>query len=1789
MGSEQTRRTDRIAVFAEQHGIQVVTNKTNVRVSQLPYPALAVMADGNVPKGALVAREIRRSVEALDHLYSDEEIKRLEQLSQLADTFHAEFERDPSRAQGSMHPLAGKQGLSYFHGAFVPRRGEHEGLRILRSLLLRVISAGKLGAADNAARRIRDVLTIDPTRRFDDHGSGRLAEQWESSLAPEALALLLDPYFEGDNSAAEIFSRRALSTAPKAKQRQRDKPLPELPDDTPEPAPPSSDGPPRTDGPFKPPPSAAPPQPTHPGGLSGIRHFEPPPAALDAPPPEEIPYEDLEGFQHVLTLDFYQDEDEPLEVDSGESLKTAAFEFEQATRHHLEGALLPDTDRSLTTAESALVWRHLAERMDEPAKQDALAATAVACAALMLVTGRRRDECIHAITNFLLDTRSAVQAALRIEQETWITTIPLLPPLRDPPAHWFHTVSSELQLPLPRALSLALTQLRDGMSAAKIAAIGQSDDWQDAWAALRKQLRATCPRFTETRCIHTLAVQTFVQTGHLREAQWLSGSSLEHSIASGHYYATPAQRLASIYRDTLACLGIRIEPGQDEASELIGAPRAAINWARARDAIEAITNRAAESVCLTKAPIPTVIDGVSALGFYLALLFAACTAHRSTASIGHITRRAFLVGLSDTGRWGLALVADKTTHPQLDARICALPALFTEQFAAYIRQLERLERLLGKKQNADDTLLRRVRGALSGDGPLWFAAVGTASDADTRTIDRHTLAQAWPEWEIPLPRLRHLFASHADHFGLAGSDIATQMGHGMGGMLFDACDPESPATFAARVAPNLERYIEALGFRSIGRVRRHDPPNALAPVSLESLLSAHGELMAAQRDRRGRQLPEPTDDEQTRGKALMAAFEADPALETDSDWLVEPSLIQQFLNQTTSESLGVQQVVRRALALLITRRREAAKSAGKKRRPFIPPIRAPDNSYSIFSMLHFDAARWAIALEDRALSVLDRGLKSQDDDAVLAGAAILLASYGAGATSDRLLHLLNPNLALHAFERFDAGMVAELPLMASSAKTSGDHECQLLTGDVVALVTGIRNRRTSPPTPKQIETALSAQPELRDLLPKPQTGMLARLLTVIGLARQCVTPGTRSAWERGELDSVGPSLSRLAPLFSASAEPAVPVPAAPSDDRSPADVPETPGRRSGMIEYRRLRRLAHELAVGGQFTGTRHRLVELGQEFALRFGSTSVISLLAEFVIYLRQERGLADSTAYDYLTTIGARLIRAVGAGDVHAIETEALEQAIRNIAVSLRSGDERPDVGAVAPASAYFSDILDRAGVELDLSRAFDGLTFSGGRRPGYFATQTEIDATESRLAMATDRALNTLSVDSTADTATIAEAGGLIQMATGLRLSEVAGLLDRDLSLDSDVSVHVHPLKRRRLKSTASRRLVRVPMNEERRDRLQALLARLGTRAENTGDLLLAPDTGTAVPTMARVISSAFRAAASERITGAAARGHIARHNAATAAVLATHPQPTTQSLRGLAPLAHGHSSRQRIERLGKLPARLKFRYLSRQLGHGTPITTLIWYAHALPLLHAQTTPWQGLTRRIEAGLLAQRPSDIDRWRTHRGGPLVDGNSPFLLRFSLKWLPAQFHPQVEVVEDEHTQQTPDVFDLSTLSCELAACVALTVREGIRESDAAQHWGIADRHYQAIAKRLSEYDKGHHLGYLTGRRIRTRVHPRIPRSHDLRQMFRRLDALLDDGQLSSDALHRWVLHQLSRGGPEFVFDAENRSLADVLCAHPRISENLMATDSAVLDVAPSDRQLVLLVSAVISWLRRN
>src|SRR5690606_33328286 len=136
---------------------------------------------------------------------------------------------------------------------------------------------------------------------------------------------------------------------------------------------------------------------------------------------------------------------------------------------------------------------------------------------------------------------------------------------------------------------------------------------------------------------------------------------------------------------------------------------------------------------LVQAPRNARIEGRAATALHLNLVptvvtqFIAGTGHRPTFRVGSITAKNICL------RGALAVIEDKISDEQHDARLVPICPLLRRSLAAYGKHLERLT----KNDALIDAHRHAATEALSGRGPLFFLFDGPA----TRPVTIHDLAR----------------------------------------------------------------------------------------------------------------------------------------------------------------------------------------------------------------------------------------------------------------------------------------------------------------------------------------------------------------------------------------------------------------------------------------------------------------------------------------------------------------------------------------------------------------------------------------------------------------------------------------------------------------------------------------------------------------------------------------------------------------------------------------------------------------------------------------------------------------------------------------------------------------------------------------------------------------------------------------------------------------------------------------------------------------------------------------
>lgn len=1724
MGSTDWTEFDLAAADCARVGHQLKRFKTHIRLDRLSGLSLPVRrSDGHlsVPCGDLAAAEFRAAARIAP--LNQFERRSLELLADTTERLSGVYYPKTSGMKASLvnHPLAGAIGSCPLYPALVSRLHEPPGLQSLRQILIRLLMLPNRTPLEEAAvKQMRAVLVTTPTFHYEQTEAPVLRDAWrDGDPSEEDLIPALGPFLDNDLQLAEATCFAAVRTTTGSD-------WPTVPPDVVD-----------TKQASQEPPIEHPPDP----GVLQSEVYIPPRPDFDVPPTHIVPESDIGERQLFLTFDF--DDTEPDEVTDEIPQTSLDFEYELATRHHWEGSIHPESARCLLREEVAEIWRLLEERLSNEFAIAAPDLLAIAIAALMLCTGRSRPELAAASAEYLWPEQhlsTTTERKIRLQSHYWTSIGPSLPSVTHSSSGWFDPVSSKVHFPLPVVAIKCLEDLR--LHAASSIPVNRlQEDWDAAWESLRSELRSEVPRFTETRGFHTLPAQIYRFSGHIRDAQWVAGSDLGHSTAPQHYYTTDSERLQSLYAQACSFFGIAL--GSECPTEgLIGAPLAGIRFSAVAQAVEALNLKTKSGFRKVKGTTNKLVPSTTALGSYLALMFMACTAHRGTAPIATITRQDFILYpkhvVDDADEsFGLAIVSDKSQHAVLDARICALPHQFVEQLHIYLFQLERLQRRLNEQPDAKYRTLREdVNKALAGTGPLWFW-YPPENDEPNQSIERQDISASylrdyWPEWLIDIRLLRHLFASHAHRYGLRGDDIALQMGHSMGRRAFDAIDPDSPVDFARRAAPSISAYLNDLGFEVVGEAQRFSPLNSFPQVSSSTIEALNDELNRLRKARDRQHAPIPTADE-----VLVADQAFDEILSLNqnkgTDWLIEPTVLRERLAFVSfAHSLAVQSSVRQKLRTWI----DAQPRDSQKKRNSIPEIKRYRGDYCAVSSVHFAAMHWTKQAVSTAMLVLKDALKTKpvDIDKFLAAAVVLLPSYGGGATLHRLLAWLDPATRLLAFEQLEAGVIGVLPLENASPSGPGG-ESALTAGGHLALVAGARRLLSEPPDEKRLIRAIKNVPAINDLINNPGQSLVKSLLRTIALARALLAPGTLAAWETGEVASVGLAPNRCAALWNtrlSTFEPASTL--LPSHFKKPKQPTESathvPG--SAVKSYREIRAIARALKEGGNRKDKRRALASIKAALSAKRGEACVPALLADFVMQALSTERLAASTVYSYLTTIGRRLVEQFEWRTLDNVDPSELSHCLRQIALKDRNEAKRETHGGAISAISIFMDVCSHLDIEIEPDVVFDGMNYAVPRSAGYCFAGQEWQAIDSALR---ERDRDVL----------MARTAVNLQMFTGMRISEVAGLLRDDITLAGNVLIaNIHPTLTRTLKTRASKRITRVSVSPEVQASLESMSSTLQNRPRVHGNLLLTADAEIDFAAVRSTVNHQFQSSARTYVEAPYCRPHGLRHTTACRAQLVLHDSRYSAHL---AHLLTDWGSRIGIQQdyrdeYGQLPRRLLMQQASRSLGHAMPETTMIHYAHMAPLLFPHNDGLERIPRKLEARLFGFSITAVEQRRKRKGGVSTTEQWSDFWRHDPKLMGVEVlrsnFDEFHLAQDEsfaNGYQMP-----VRISAALLARAAVLIRGGESETESANECLLSIDEFRTVANLLRDIEAVYQLNYLGARRERGRTRKRMPTAHRLLPLFRQIDESISDRQLDLHDLSDWQLRQLAAMNRQEISDGK-------------------------------------------------
>lgn len=479
--------------------------------------------------------------------------------------------------------------------------------------------------------------------------------------------------------------------------------------------------------------------------------------------------------------------------------------------------------------------------------------------------------------------------------------------IRRPPKAWspaeallprLAPTSSEIALPLPPLLREALAaalrgagrhgELGELLQTTTSEAPALLSDWLQP---LRQQHPSA--RLTSGRIARAFAVEVFAVAGEELMVHALTDTEEHVPPVASYYVALEAERLAEatqeawarLFGDEGSCVAVV------EAS-LIGAPvlrpGALADWVG--------------SLHLSVAAATTLVERHNAYCRYVLLHLMAATGMRP------VNDPFESLDMLDLPR-ALALMADKSSHQPMEARLVPLAPMTMALMTHWLDHLQRLARWVNESLPMLSLQIETVRRANGPRAlPLFFLL---DDDLTVRRIDRTTLEGWWPaEWAgLPANQLRRELATAAMK-GRWPCDLSEQLlGHvDLGVPAFGAHSSLSPVDLQ-RCLPGLASMLKCQGWSElaspleIGPTRRGRPlPRfAAAPAMLGSAQRA---AQQAANSRRTTRWMEEVPRRWCRGRDFRALQQA------DVDQLYREALRGRVQPGTTVEVIGLQRIDR---------------------------------------------------------------------------------------------------------------------------------------------------------------------------------------------------------------------------------------------------------------------------------------------------------------------------------------------------------------------------------------------------------------------------------------------------------------------------------------------------------------------------------------------------------------------------------------------------------------------------------------------------------------------------------------------------------------------------------------------------------------------------------------------------------------------------------------------------------------------------------------------------------------
>lgn len=1393
----------------------------------------------------------------------------------------------------------------------------------------------------------------------------------------------------------------------------------------------------------------------------------------------------------------------PNETDLGKSQSEEIVQrySESLDQIHLEGSIIPDTDRALTFPEAEAIYKFLIQLAQNHlfSKQSYASGLAAIVCALMLLTSRSRRQCLKALQDFMQEKSS---------EQFWMTS-----------DHWharvfstdtfgqaptdssvlkFESTSLAYSLPFPKELSSLLQELLSKRSSN----VASHEDIERATISLRSSLVLdVTPRASETRIRRTLPIALSCSAGDIRIAQMIAGDSLSHSTARLHYFGTTSRHLSSAYAGALCFMGIK-SVGSPMVASKIGPPRTALSPESVITAVKELNARL--STVLASHP-GSLFEKFNAVATNSAVLLAVALAHRFTEYLWAFTWNDWIgfdrerIGINEP--FGCVIHNDKRAKFSLLFRVGILPQLVVLQLRILRKWLTRLE----TSHSVNGHSLRKVRNALEGKGPLFLWCENKNAKWEIRPMQHGDLESFWPTWGKEFSLWRHIFSTHASDFGITPDDAASQLGHSTGDIPFSDTDPEAPVDVGTRIANPLNNYLMHWGFQVVGELARYQPtksPHDLPTAREIALADAQYRRQCEKVKQEGyHTLKLKREIYRERCVSKVEAFLTARLPSNNDPFTISQAKVADWITElTTGVSLAEQIEIRLALRRQLKKVQSERKQWTITMTP-LADIRRPP--VTPFTPANINALKWADRFSEACLSELSK----TDTNSRIAALVGLLAVFGGVLTCERMgLVLANRHTARRHFSDSEA-LIVDIPITGRNDEGS---EAVVFSG-TSALVLSALTRLKGEITLSKAEDNLMNS-DLSSLLRRRRTQShtenftyLNEMMTAIGLARKLTQPGLRAAWEIGRGQSVSLSIERIAQIHCGVAGDASSL--ASISTPNPSDAYRQSNKAS--INWRRIGSTLNQLR---ESKITKKDALRTLKSWSPTKPAKTVPQLLAAIATDLLEQQGLKPSTVHSYNAAIAKPLSDVIGERHLDQIGEDDIEDALRRIRLNESSLSTSKKAESAWPTLlAHLANAT-----ELEIGDMLDGLSTPKSRARGYGNSPAEAEFIHNTLETYARSAAKTLLVKNprtfkaTLFCNTVARAGA------PPRAGEISGLSKNDLHVfraGQCAVVHIRKRRRRSLKSLASKRPIVLQLQEHERDEFMSLAEELGNRRRSEDHLVHSSVSGPIVESQRR-LSATYGSVAQACQPTFAARFHSHRHDYARTSLIRVLPERASEHLATLA-LPNFQTTTEYLEHL---PRRLQWKYSTRQLGHGSPHTSQDVYCNIVGLLGGCDTGLLELSA-AQLSVIDDRSVASVQKRRQRGCLYVPRSTPL----DSYWRDNPFKvPAKAPFPEQHAQEGTGVASITK--------VIMKQRQGLDAQAIAQDVNLDESLVGRILEIAKRFDTALKLGYFhnPGNADRTRRNPRKARAQP---SLDQLERLLSGASVTPEDIGNWgILPSSSR-----------------------------------------------------------